>query len=193
MKKFFKMSSIVMVTAFAIQTAGAATINFSLENIGENRWQYNYVIINDTVEKGIDISAILFDYGRYADLKLESCPNDWNLQLSSPTLQGEKEERGLLTIGVKDGNWGNGLLLGESLSEKSVSFTWLGEGTPGAQDFTVSWWDQSQFSLAQEHGYTTGIANSPSAPVPEPHTLALLGSGLIGFVAIRRFRRTGKK
>ena len=193
MKKLFKMSSIVMVTAFAIQAAGAATINFSLENIGENRWQYNYVIINDTVEKGIDISAILFDYGRYADLKLESCPNDWNLQLLSPTLQGEQEERGLLTIGVKDNNWGHGLSLGESLSEISVSFTWLGEGTPGTQDFTVSWWDSSQSNFIKEGGYTTGIVISPSVPVPEPHTLALLGSGLIGFVALRRFRRAGQK
>lgn len=189
MRKLFQMIMITMVAVIASQTARAATIDFEVEKISENRWQYNYSVVNDTMTAGVDIIAILFDYGRYANLKLEACPDGWDGQVLSP-INGE---RGYLGLGVAGNNWGNGLSVGERLAGISVSFDWFGENAPNIQDFIASYWDSDNSNFINNSGYTTGYASPSPAPVPEPHTLVLLGVGMFGLSILNRCLREGKK
>jgi hypothetical protein len=108
---------------------------------------------------------------------------------------------------------------GNSLSGFSVEFEWLGPNPPGVQDYLAIhdfdtqdpavndgmrvWGDQGRNELAQGKGRNRPRLGGPTPhlsyyehgrtrldpSVPEPTTLALAGSGIVGLVAARLRRR----
>ena len=156
-------------------SANAAFIQYATTDLGGGSWQYDYTVGQDA-EEGFDIEqfTVFFDLGLYSDLLVEGSPLDWD----GLEVQPDPE---LPDDGFAD--WlalGFGIAPGSSLSGFSVAFTWLGQGTPGAQRFDII--DPISFE-ALRSGVTT--------PVPEPGTLGLLGLGMAGMAWVRR-RRNGE-
>lgn len=179
MKVFFKLTVALLFAVCLAQTAGAAVIDYTLDYIDNNRWQYNYTISNDT-QYVIDMFDVYFDLDRYAALDITAYPNDWEAYLLVPSTQGA-----INTLALTAGTFLDPILPGNSLDGFSVAFDWFGGGTPGDQlfflyDTSISWSDW------QLTGNTYG---GDMPPVPEPQTFMLLGTGIIGLAAYCRRNR----
>ena len=106
-----------------------------------------------------------------------AAPNaDWDVITWDPDL-------GIPDDGAYDAlAWVNGASLADPFT---VSFVWLGSGTPGAQPFEL-------YTLDWASGTVAITDFGSTAPVPEPATLVLLGTGLLGFAGagLRKKRKT---
>jgi PEP-CTERM putative exosortase interaction domain len=153
-------------------------INYDVNNLGGNTWEYTYTVQNDSLAVDIEEFTIWFDLGLYENLTPTSTLIDWD----EITIQPD--------IGLPDDGYYDALALvsgiapGSSETGFSVSFDWLGTGTPGSQFFEIV--DTFTFS-ALDSGDTTLVS---SDPVPEPSTVMLMGIGLIGLTVISlRFKK----
>ena len=144
----------------------ANTINYSVENLAGNRWQYSYEVDNDGAA-AIDAFAIIFDLGLYENLAVTGSPADWD----SIELQPD--------AGIPDDGYFDTLALGlplgvgEMLGGFSIAFDFLGAGTPGSQLFEI--FDPFTFDLIAEG--ETMLSARPPNEVAEPGFIALAGIG----------------
>ena len=184
MKKYFRLAMVLVVTVCAIQTADAAIIEYTATNIGVDRWQYDYTIYNDSQ---IDIVAFEIDFsfngGPYSDLELLTwySGRGWGAELWPEIIIGDKEVSPWQLSGAADYEQPQPLLPGEKLEGYVVAFNWSGQGDPGSQMFHLWGSDWTEFDT----GWTSAVS-----PIPEPGTLVLLGTGVVGLAAYYR-RRTG--
>ena len=137
---------------------------------GEDLWQYSYHISDHTfaMDEGF---TIYFDHLLYGALDpFPVAPNaDWDVVTWDP-------DASIPDDGAYDAlAWVDGASLADPFE---VSFVWLGTSTPGSQ----------YFELYDDAWNTVGSGGT--APVPEPATLLLVSSGLLGLAA---FRKKAKK
>ncbi len=170
-----KVCACLLLLLLAIGHAGssrAATISYDAIDVSGNTWQYNYSITNTTQASGLDEFTVYFNLNDYANLTVESSPNDWSSIVAQPDPQ-------LPADGFFDAqSLGSGLSLNSSQSGFSVDFTWLGSEAPGAQPFDIV--DPTTFATL-ESGTTAAIA-----PVALPAPLWLLCVGILMLTIMSR-------
>lgn len=172
--------TMIFCVLFSMNLAQAAVINFVATNLdnttpGEDLWEYSYIVSENTFLADTGFT-IFFDGNLYGTLDPSPlAPNlDWDVisWLPDPNIPGS---------GAYDAY---ALSDGASLADPfTISFVWLGAGTPGAQPFELySALDPDAFLEILESGTTVP---TQTAPVPEPTTILLLSAGLVGLIRMR--------
>ena len=183
MKKYFKLVAALFFVVCLARTASAASISYTSEDLGNNLWQYNYTIYNNS-QSDIDFFDIYFD-DSYDELHLLNYPDGWWTEV----LEAD-DMNPLMLSGMA---WDvDPLLPGNSLGLFSVVFNWLGIGTPGGQEFALYNFAENGFDPVVG-GFESGVYTEETAPpVPEPQTFMLLGTGLVGLAAYYRRKQARK-
>jgi PEP-CTERM motif len=174
MKRFIFL--MFVICSFALLTlpsgnANATSIIYEAVDLadttsGEDLWQYDYSVSDYTFNTNYSFT-IYFDYNLYGNLEdPPTSPNsDWNVDTWHPS-----------TSLPDDGGYDAWALVnGASLADSfQVDFIWLGSGNPGSQPFEVydNTWNV--------------IESGNTAPIPEPGTILLVGSGLLWLVGLKR-------
>jgi len=117
-------------TAALVICAQAVTVTYTVTPLGGTSWRYDYSIENDTLAGPIEEFTIYFPPNLYSTLAGGSVPG-WDILIIQPDPQ-------LPDDGFYDAlTLGSGIAQGANASGFSVTFNFLGQGTPGAQAFEV--------------------------------------------------------
>lgn len=150
--------------------ASSSSISYQLNFIGGNSYSYSYFVENDSLAIGIEEFTIWFDLGLYENLQIISSPIDWDgIAIEPDPLLPDDGFVDWLAFSLP-------ISENSSLAGFSVSFDWLGAGTPGQQFFEII--DPLSFSVI-ESGVT-------SAVVPLPASFAMFVTALLTLVGFRR-------
>lgn len=164
---------IVMLLAWASMLPASASITYTVAPQGNDVYTYSYDVINEWAAT-VDEFSIFFDPVLFADLQLASSPMGWDALVIQP-------DRLLPSDGYVDLlALSSGLGTGESLTGLSVTFTFLGQGVPGAQAYHIV--DPVTFEI-RISGRTENLS-APPTTVDAPTSAALLLAGLAAFAAM---------
>ena len=193
MKKYLVILATLLFAVCLTQTATAALIDvdYTATFLGGDQWRYDYAVTNNS-DAGIYVLNLNYDANSYGfdwvfddpeeavmyDSDFMAAPDGW----ASVALAGSIPN-GLIphTLMFYTDDAPIGLL--GTLDMFSVTFSWFGSGDPGSQYFQA--YDANWGFIGDGN---TSIGNDTPV-VPEPGTLALLGTGIIGLVAYCRRNR----
>jgi hypothetical protein len=170
----------VVLGSLAFLQAAHSQVSFSTTDISGNTWQYDYTITNNTAINPIGELTVFYALGQYSNLMVESSPGNWSSIVSQP-------DPGLPADGFFDAQaLDNGLASGTSQGGFAVQFTWLGQGTPGAQPFDIV--DPNTFTTLAS-GYTTQSGGATQAPEFDSGSTAAALGLLLGSLAVLSGRK----
>jgi hypothetical protein len=180
MEQFMVRIVIAFALAVSFGAANAASILYSVASIGGTTWRYDYVVLNDSTALPIEEFSVFFEEGTFQNLVSLAAPADWDVIAVQP-------DATLSSAGFVDGlALAAGIPPGGTLGGFSVSFTYLGAGTPGPQPFAIV--DPLTFATTAS-GSTTLFVAPPqpptNVPIPLPGTLTLLGVVALTWVRAR--------
>ena len=177
--KLFRLMAIFGVCCVGgINYANAISIDYELNDLGGNLFEYNYSVTNDTIVDGVDWFSIYFDYNLYSNLSLTASPAGWDSFVSEPKVISltNRFDGFLDTFTVFDV-----IGFGETLDGFSVSFEWLGGADlPAFQPYEVF---DINFNVI-ESGLTLPAVSDVSE-VPLPGALLFMFTGLLGLGFMR--------
>lgn len=159
-------------------TSQATLIEYDVQNIVGNTWEYTYTVTNDTLASDIELIDVFFTLGLYENLVPTVTPAGWDPLVFQP-------DPGLPDDGIYDvlALFVPGIAPGDTLGGFGVQFDFLGIGTPGDQYFDIV--DPFTFDSV-DSGMTQASSTSPPMPVPEPSISWLIGVGLLGGYLARK-------
>jgi hypothetical protein len=166
-----RVMMLVFVSVFAVGMAQAATITFEAidlddVNVGEDLWQYSYTLSGHDFLRDQGF-AVYFNPDLYTSLQnpVPAVGGDWDVMSFQPDPN------------IPSDGWYDALALVDHASLEnpfSISFVWLGDGTPGAQ----------RFDIFDPNWEVSG--DGTTSPVPLPSAVLLLVSGLLVVIGRRR-------
>lgn len=159
-----------------LSMAHAGLVDYATTPLGGNLWRYDYTINNTTPSTAFDELTVFFDVNSYELLSAPTAPAGWDPIVVQP-------DTGIPASGFFDVlSLGGFLADGQVLTGFSLTFAYLGPGTPGEQRFDLL--NSADFSVT-----LSGTTTQPGAvPIPEPGTALLVLSGL-ATVLSRRAKR----
>jgi hypothetical protein len=166
------IGGIVFVCLFAASVFGDPNtqIWYQTTDLGSGRWQYTYDVCNISLAEEIEEFTIWFGIGSYDNLAiatLDPPASNWDEIVWDPEpFLGDDGGYDALAKNLNIG-------VGQHVYGFSVSFDWLGIGTPSSQFYEII--DPVDFHTI-ESGHT----------VPEPATILLLGLGGLGLLRKHR-------
>ena len=157
--------------------AQATSVDFTATHLSGSTWRYDYLIANDTLGTPIDEFTIFFKLGLFENLSSPQQPAAWSSVIAQP-------DPGLPADGFYDSaTMSGGIAPGGSLSGFSVTFSYLGSGTPGSQLFDIV----NPVTFATLDSGQTQLAGAAGAP--EPPALTLVAAALLSAAAAHSCRR----
>ncbi|WP_240453616.1 hypothetical protein [Janthinobacterium agaricidamnosum] len=160
----------------AMSAAHATSIGYTATSLGGTQWRYDYTVSNTTLAVPIEEFTLFFSVGTYANLQSVSTAPGWDVLLVQP-------DPAIPASGYLDAlALAGGIVPGATATGFSVTFDYLGAGSPGAQPFSIL--DPVSFIELD-----TGITQP--AAVPLPSTPWLLLAGVLGLACLRRRQLAG--
>ncbi|MGK5075367.1 hypothetical protein [Janthinobacterium sp. ZB1P44] len=155
----------------AMSAAHATSIGYTATALGGTQWRYDYTVSNTTLAVPIEEFTVFFSVGQYANLHNVSTAPGWDALLVQP-------DPAIPASGYLDAlALAGGIHPGATATGFSVTFDYLGAGSPGAQPFSIV--DPVSF-IALETGLT-----QPAA-IALPSTPWLLLAGMLAMTCLRR-------
>lgn len=177
MKAFAIAGLLASALFLPVPPAQASGVTFAATLLGGNTWRYDYTVQNTSPSLTFDEISVYFDAGLYDALANPVAEGNWDPYVAQP-------DAGVWSEGFFDILNLDGYLAGGASTTFSLTFDYLGTGTPGAQRF--DFFDSADFSV-QLTGNTVLQAEPPANDVPEPASIALVLAGL-GAVGLARHR-----
>jgi len=146
------LTGIVSVLMFVstVSAVPPTQIRYTLKDLGGGRWQHIYDVTNHSLSAGIEEFTIWFDFGLYENMTIETGDppaGSWDeiVWQPDPSVGSDGGYDGLVKVSSM------GIKSGQTVSNFSVSFDWLGTGEPGLQYYEIA--DPNTFE-AIDSGYT---------------------------------------
>ena len=154
-----------------IPAAHASRIGYTATALGGTQWRYDYAVGNTSLGVPIAEFTLFFSDSLYANLLAGPVPPGWDVLVAQP-------DAGIPASGYVDAlALLGGIAPGATATGFSLTFDYLGGGSPGAQPFVIV--DPVTF-IQLETGVTQAVA------IPLPATPCLLLAGVLALACLRR-------
>jgi hypothetical protein len=172
-----RLAAVVFLAASAHAGVISTAIDLSTPGpTGGELWQYSYTFQNYVPQQNVAIE-ILFDPLLYTDLQdPPPAVSGWSIVALQP--DPDFADPGRYSAMALENN-------APLTGPFTVTFAWLGQGTPGSQPVQYNQFDSNGNFIA-----TLATDETDTDPVPEPATALLIGSALVaaGLYLRLRFR-----